>query len=135
MIALPSCRWRQEPSRDNYLCTSAKFVNAPNPVRAAFCAECPYVDHPDAPPIAPALPCVHLGDPADDGKRNGGGRRNKEGEVFACAIHDRCTVDAVEGTETGSAHCCAGCGDYLARDPFGANSLHMRRLADAYLAA
>ncbi len=133
MIALPRCRWRQEKEDGRHLCTSAKFVNAPNVVRAENCATCCYVDHDPPAPLPPALPCIHLEGlvAKDAGKKS----KNTTARLFACALHGRCAVVGAGTKVPRAVHRCGGCPDYLARDPFGPSSVEMGRRADAFLAA
>jgi hypothetical protein len=120
-VPLPVCRWRTETPQ-GLVCHSTKLVNSPNVVSAAFCASCCYADH--VPPwrLPHALPCVHLGPLV----------KTSADELFACALHDRCTI--ADGKQA-KVRSCNSCGDYLRRDPFGPDSAQMSRQAQAFLRA
>src|SRR4051794_33140161 len=107
MIQLPICSWREEQSRDHFLCHSPRFVNGPNLVRGCFCAECAYANQAAPPPLPPALPCVHLGERLQDNAA----RRAREEEacpVFVCAVHGCCTTSVAL---PGISHICVKCSD------------------------
>lgn len=135
MLSLPLCGWRGESSSDHHVCHSARFLGAPNRVRADFCATCSYVDHPPPSPSPPALPCVHLGGgtggevslPSSTGKA--------VVRLFACHLHGHCMPARSAGDLPAVVRRCAGCPDYLPRDPFGPSSAQMLRRAEAFLAA
>ncbi len=133
MIALPVCRWREQHIQDLYVCRSTKYANTPNLVGGQFCAECCYADHEPAPPLPRGLPCVHQGaflEKEVQARVNGYSQ-----EVFACALHGRCTNDVTEQGSSSEQRSCACCSDYLARDPFGPNSIQMLGKAEAFLEA
>jgi hypothetical protein len=135
MIALPVCRWRHELSNGRFLCTSASYCNPPNLVDATFCAKCSCADRSPPPPLPPALPCVHLGKALRIVLKAGGAARHRCDELFACALHGRCTVVRPDPRGQSEPRSCDNCADYLARDPFGADSSTMRRQAEEFLAA
>jgi hypothetical protein len=128
-IALPRCRWRDESHLDQLICSSTKFVGAPNRVRAEFCAACAYADHAPATP-PPALPCVHLGPII---RAAVGATADRP--LFACARHGCCDPSRGDNAPPGAHAACGRCPDYLPRDPFGPNSAQMLEGAEAFLAA
>ncbi len=128
MITLPLCRWRDEADLSRPLCNSPFFLAAPNVVAAEACAECACADHAPPPPLPPALPCVHLGGALDDGKE-----RRGEPELFRCAKHGRC-MTGWTSTLPREVRSCAGCADYLPRDPFTPDSGEMSERAGHFLA-
>jgi hypothetical protein len=135
MIALPVCRWRQELTEGQFLCTSAKYCDPPNAVAAKFCAKCHCADHEPPPPLLRSLPCVHLGGLL---RQNGKQRRagaDGEPQQFACALYGRCRMEPPEQHRLTDDRSCETCADYVARDPYGPDSSSMRVLAEKYLAA
>jgi hypothetical protein len=135
MISLPVCRWRELESQGNYLCRSAKFCDPPNSVSASFCAKCSFADHDPPAPLPPTLPCVHLGQVIATGVRDRSKSLDSSQGRFACALHDHCVIAGIDQRLPADVRSCANCSDYVARDPFGANSTQMRRKADDFLAA
>ncbi|HWY89019.1 MAG TPA: putative nucleotide-diphospho-sugar transferase [Gemmataceae bacterium] len=129
-VPLPVCRWRKETAH-GHICHSTKFVNSPNIVPAAFCASCCYADHEPPRRLPRALPCVHLGPLVKNAVDRGRDPASAD-EVFACALHGRCTIANGKHAQVRS---CGSCGDYLRRDPFGPDSAQMWRQAEEFLRA
>ncbi len=132
MIPLPVCRWRGAFRQERYVCSSEKFLGAPNSVRAEFCAQCHCVDHAPA-PRPRALPCVHLGGVTEVERPEA--QHNGRTRLFVCTLHGRCTPAWGEEDTACGVPRCANCLDYLPRDPFGLNSAQMLSQAEEFLAA
>jgi hypothetical protein len=130
-VPLPVCRWRAETAQ-GLVCHSTKLVNSPNVVSAAFCASCCYADH--VPPwrLPHALPCVHLGPLVKSAVQDRERAPPSGDELFACALHDRCTI--ADGKQA-KVRSCDSCEDYLGRDPFGPDSAQMACQAEGFLRA
>jgi len=131
MISLPVCRWRAQVAADQILCTSSKFLHAPNLVPAKLCLDCEVRDHEPSPLLPRALPCVHLGEATGKSVAT---RRGVSRELFTCVLHGRCAADGTEDNLPGKVRACSRCDDYLSRDPFGPNSAEMSQRAEAFLA-
>lgn len=106
-IELPVCRWRREQTAPGrHACVSPKLVTGPSGVRDEQCSHCYCRDH--AAVGRPRGRCVHLGPrigllDCPPCSRQAG--RAVHLPLHSCALHERCTIEAVSG-ETASCKTC-----------------------------
>ena len=130
MVVLPVCRWRQELSRGQYLCKSAKYCFPPNRVDARFCADCAYADHDPSPPPPLSLPCVHLGGALRENGERRASADDGGSQQFSCTLHGTCRTAPPDQHQPTEVRSCETCADYLRADPFGPDSSEMRERAE-----